>query len=111
MAIRVKQKLGTKIKAGKRKTNTGKPDNTNFGIKRKPGKKGKGKVGSRINRVKPPTELPSTGSGATKANPGKPDNTNFGIKRKPGKKGKGKVGSRISSPNSRVSNKGKKILF
>jgi hypothetical protein len=34
-------------------------------------KKAKSSTGSAISRLKPPTGLPSTGSGATKANPGK----------------------------------------
>ena len=111
MAIGRKIKAG-KIKTGKPTTNTGKPDNSNFGIKRKPGKniKRKGKVGSPISRVKPPTGLPSTGSGATKANPGKPDNSNFGIKRKPGKNVK-PVRKMGNKKVKKVSNKGKMVLF
>ena len=106
-----KMKMGG-AKAGKRKTNTGKPDNTTFKRTGTPSKniKRKGKVGSGIGKLKPPTGLPSTGSGATKANPGKPDNSNFGIKRKPGKNVKParKMGNKKVK---RVSNKNKKILF
>jgi hypothetical protein len=109
MAIGTKIKAG-RIKTGKPKTNTGKPDNSNFGIKRKPGKNVKParKMGNK--KLKPPTGLPSTGSGATKANPGKPDNSNFGIKRKPGKNIK-PVRKMGNKKVKKVSNKGKMVLF
>ncbi len=55
-------------------------------------KKAKASTGSAVGKVKPPTGLPSTGSGATKTNPGKAAPLPRPILKKPG------VGTPMSPP-------------
>lgn len=96
----------TKMKMGKPKTNTGKPNNSNFGLKPKLGKniRRKSKVGAKMEKA------PALPTGKPKTNTGKPDNTTFKPAGKPSKgiKPARKMGNKKAK---RVSNKNKKILF
>ena len=105
MAIGRKIRAGN-IKAGKPRINTGKPNNSNFGLKPKLGKniKRKRKVGSKIGKA------PAFPTGKPIINTGKPDNTTFKRVGKPSKNIK-PVRKMGNKKVRRVNNKGKKILF
>lgn len=105
MAIGVKMKP-VKNKTGKAKTNTGKPDNSNFRLKPKLGNniKRKRKVGSKMGKA------PAFPTGKAKTKRGKPDNTTFKRVGKPSKNIK-PVRKMGNKKVRRVSNKNKRILF